>query len=51
LSSLGLQPGLGASTSVLLTYHFPLILGISYGLSLGVGLGLHFRTAVPWVWG
>jgi len=26
MSSLGLQPGIGASTS---TYHFPLILGIT----------------------
>jgi len=31
LSSLGLQPGLDASTSVLFTYHFPLILEIRGG--------------------
>jgi len=30
MSSLGFQPGLGSSTSVLFFYHFPLILGISY---------------------
>jgi len=30
LSSLGLQPGLGAFTS-LFTYYFPLFLGINYG--------------------
>jgi len=31
MSSLGLQPGLGASTSMLFTYHFLLILGITFG--------------------
>jgi len=31
MSSLGLQLGLGASTSVLFTYHFLLILGITFG--------------------
>jgi len=31
MSSLGLQPGLGASTSVLFIYFSPLVLGISYG--------------------
>jgi len=30
MSSLGLQPGLGASTSVLFTYNFPMMLWISY---------------------
>jgi len=29
LSGLGLQPGLAASTSVIFTYHFPLILCIT----------------------
>lgn len=30
MSSLGIQPGLGASKTVLFTDHFPLILGKSY---------------------
>jgi len=30
VSRLSLQPGLGASISVLFTYHFPLILGMIY---------------------
>jgi len=32
MSSLGLNSGLGASTSELFTYHLPMILGITYGL-------------------
>jgi len=30
MSSLGLKPELGASTTVLLTYNFPVILGTGY---------------------
>jgi len=33
MSSLGLKPGLGASTSVLFIYHLSLILGITYSSS------------------
>lgn len=49
LSSWGLQPGIGVSTLVLFTYHFPLILGISYVgrvrfRSIGIGLGQNFQT-------
>ncbi len=40
MSVLGLQSGLGASIPLLISYHFPLILGINYGLGLGVGIGL-----------
>jgi len=47
MPSLGSKPGLGASTSVLFMYYFPLILGtMGRGLE-GFGVDIHFRNVVP----
>jgi len=44
MSTLSLQLGLAASTSVLSSHHFPLILGIMSRIRLGVGIGLGGTT-------